>query len=390
MPDPPENGKGPPMANVLADEKRLEVLAVLVNGGSVRAAERQTGAHHDTIVRFGVAVGEGCARLHDRLVRDLTSPLVDLDEQHSWCSKRQVNVDRVNDPPEVGEQWIWASICRTTQLMVAWHVGKRDGASAEIVVADTRSRLTVMPQIATDGLALYEAPIAKHFGYAVPYVQTIKRFARGGGRPGFAEKFSHAKGVDFIEKRVVFGAPDLDLASTYAIERSNLTNRQWNARLHRRTLAFSKRLTSHRASVALQYVYQNLCHVPRNMRVTPAMAAGVTDKVWSLGELMVAALGEVPGEKPSAKPLFIPKPEAPARELPGGRGWLQIVKSGGAPAGGPAPVTPPAAPVAPMPAAATSGLVTDATGQLDLFSWTAPKREQVQLDLFAWEPTRRE
>ncbi|MEZ4294219.1 MAG: transposase [Polyangiaceae bacterium] len=372
------------MANVLTEERRLAVLAVLVNGGSVRAAERQTGVHRDTIVRLMLSIGEGCQRLHDRMVRDLACPFVDFDEQHSWCGKRQAHVQE-GDGADVGEQWTWASICRTSQFVIAWHVGKRDAASAEIIVGDTRARLAVMPQVATDGLALYEAPIARHFSRAVPYVQTIKRFAHGGGgRPGFAEKFSHARGVDFIEKRAVLGAPDMSKATTYAIERSNLTNRQWNARLHRRTLAFSKRLDSHRASIAIGYVYRNLCHVPRNMRVSPAMAAGVTDRLWTLAELLAAVLAEKEGDKPAAQPLTIPKPEGAARELPGGRGWLRVLPGGpGGPAPSPAPATPPAAP------AASSGLTFDADGQADLFSWTPKARplppRGTQLDLF-WDP----
>jgi IS1 family transposase len=289
-------------------------------------------------------------------------------------------VDPERDNAEVGEQWTWSSICRASQLTIAWHIGKRDAAGADAIVGNTRARLVVMPQIATDGLGLYEAAILRHFGYAVPYVQTVKRFAQGGGRPGVAEKFSHAKGVDFIEKRVIFGAPDLSKATTYAIERSHLTSRQWNARLHRRTLAFSKRVESHRASIAVQHVYRNLCHIPRNMRVTPAMAAGLTDKVWSLSDLMVTALSEVPGERPSPKPLVIPRPDGTARELPGGRGWLRVVSGGsGAPSPAPAPATPPAAPISMEPAA-------DATGQLDLLSWR-PKAKPLpplgaQLSLF--------
>ncbi len=374
-------GESKAMAHVLSDEKRLDVLAVLVNGGTVRGAERQVGVHRDTIGRFAAVIGEGCQRLHDRIARDLSCPLVDMDEQHSWCGKRQVHVDPATDGPEVGEQWTWASICRSSQFTIAWHVGKRDGAGALAIVADTRARLVVMPQIATDGLALYEQPILLHFGYAVAYVQTIKRFSQGGGRPGVAEKFSHAKGVNFIEKRVIFGAPDLDKATTYAIERSNLTNRQWNARLHRRTLAFSKRLDSHRANIAIMHVYRNLCHIPRNMRETPAMAVGACDRVWSLAELMAAALGEPAGAKPTAKPLFIPKPDAPARELPAGRGWLHVVPSGSGGGGGcrpdPAPVTPPAAPAVQVAVAGS-----DVPEQLDLLAWRPAPRPPVQLSLF--------
>jgi IS1 family transposase len=381
------------VANVLSAERRLEVLAALVNGTSIRAASRMTGVHQDTIGRFALAMGEGCARLHDRIVRDLSCALVDLDEQHSWCSKRQVRVDPAKDDESiVGEQWTWAAICRTSKLVIAWHVGKRDATSADVVVAETRARLVVMPQITTDGLDLYEAPILLYFGYAVPYVQTIKRYANAGGEVDTrAEGYSHQKGVNFIEKRVIYGAPDLGKATTYAIERSNLTNRQWNARLHRRTLAFSKDVARHAAAISLGYVYRNLCHIQRNMRVTPAMAAGVTDRVWSLPELMEAALTEPAGEeRREFKPLVIPEPppEVTARALPNGRGFLRALPGGNAPAPAPAPAPPPAVPaVAAVPAAPPA---EEPTGQLDLLAWRPKVREVppkgAQLTLFD-EPT---
>ncbi|WP_438006183.1 hypothetical protein WME89_47500 [Sorangium sp. So ce321] len=390
------------MANVLPAERRLEVLAALVNGTSVRAAERMTGVHRDTIGRFAQAIGDGCTRLHDRLVRDLTSPLVDLDEQHSWVSRRQNKVDPASaDAADVGEQWTWAAICRTSKLIIAWHVGKRDQESADALVEDVRARLVVMPQITTDGLALYAQPIAANFGPAVPYMQTVKNFSSRPGKPGVSEKYAVPRGVDFIQKRAVFGTPDPVKATNYAIERSNLTARQWNARLRRRTLAFSKKLSRHCAAVALHYVYTNLCHIPRTMRITPAMAAGVTDHVWTLEELMVAAMAEPAGEKPEPQPLTIQKPEGPARELPAGRGWLRVV-DGGSTGATPSPKAPPpvpnaatvAPPLAPVPAAAPAMPATVAPAaptaetlpQLDLFAWRPKPRAPVQLSLFGDPP----
>ena len=116
---------------MLSEGKHLEVLAVLVNGGSVRAAERQTGVHRETIVRFALAIGEGCERLDDRLVRDLSCPLVDMDQRHSWCGKRQAHVEPGKDGPDVGEQWTWSAICRTSTLTIAWHIGTRDARRRE-------------------------------------------------------------------------------------------------------------------------------------------------------------------------------------------------------------------------------------------------------------------
>ena len=204
--------------------------------------------------------------------------------------------------------------------------------------------------------------------HPVDYAQTIKRYSTGsGGKPGVAEKFSHAKGVDFIEKRTIFGAPDLSKATTYAIERSNLTNRTWNSRMVRRTLCFSKRFDRHAAAVALAYVYRNLCHIPRNMRMTAAMAAGITDHVWSIEELMVAALAE-PREKPEVTALAFRKPATTARELPEGRGFLRMV-----PGTDVAPTAPAMPPDAPLPAGAApvapTGSAAPASGQLDPPAW---------------------
>lgn len=360
------------MANILRAEKRLEVLAALVNGSGVRGAARMTGVHQDTIGRFAFAIGLGCQRVHDRIVRGLACALVDMDEQHSWCSKRQQNLPE-GAPEDIGEQWTWAALCRTSKLTIAWTVGKRTQEQADVLVADVRARLVTMPQITTDGLKLYEAPIAVNFGTSVPYIQTVKDYAGKPSRSAESEKFSPPRGIGFIQKRAIYGTPDFDVATTYAIERSNGTNRCWNARLHRRTLCFSKDLDRHKASMALMYVYRNLCWIQRNMtrQGTAAMVAGVTDTVWSLADLMEAALSEPAGEKPTPMPLAIPKPEGHTRELPGGRGWLRVVGGAHGPAApSPVPATPPGAPAVNVPAVATVATVaTDADGQLDLLAW---------------------
>lgn len=378
------------MANVLPAEKRLAVLAALVNNSGARGAAEQTGVHRDTIGRFAERVGDGCARLHDRLVCDLSCAFVDMDEQHSWCSKRQQNLTEKDDESVTGEQWTWAALCRTSKLTISWTVGKRTQAQADVLVADVRARLATMPQITTDGCPLYAAPILLNFGYAVPYIQTIKQVSDRGSRTPTGEKFSPKRGVDFILKRAIFGAPSFEKATTYAIERSNGTNRCWNARLNRRTLKFSKDLDRHKASMALMYVYRNLCHVQRNMtrQGTAAMVAGITDHVWDLAELMEAALAEPAGEKPVPQPLTIPKPVTVARALPEGRGWLQVVGALHGPAApSPAPATPPGAPavdVQALPAVASS----EASGQLDLLTWRprpiapAPRLPPGQLGLF--------
>ena len=378
------------MANVLAPEKRLAVTAALVDGNSIRAVERMTGVHRDTIMRFGLTLGEGCDRLHNRLVRDLSCSLIDMDEQWGWVKKKGPRVT-AEDPPGVGEAWTWVGLDRSSRLAITYHVGRRDQASANAFMADLRSRLVVMPKLMTsDGLALYTTAIVEHFSQAASYAQTIKNYS-GGPRRSPDHKYEPPRmGADsFITKKAVLGAPDLSIASTSKVEVNNFLARHKNGRMRRLCLAFSKTLHGHKAAVSLCYVHFNFCHVLRTTRTTPALAAGVTDHLWDLAEFLDAVLREAPGERPTAQPLTVPKPEGPARALPDGRGWLHAVPSGGgAPSPAPAPATPPAAPAAPaMPEPAA-----DRTGQLDLLSWRPAPRPSppvgTQLDLFGPRPSR--
>ena len=180
-----------------------------------------------------------------------------------------------------------------------------------------------------------------------------------------------APGGKFLERRIIFGAPAVDKITTYAIERSNLTNRTWNSRLVRRTLCFSKRTDRHDAAISLGYVYRNLCHIPKGMDQTAAMAAGVTDHLWDLDELMDAALSAPEVERPVPKPLTFRVPATTARELPAGRGFLRVVGATAAPAAPAVSAPPPPVAPAPASAAASSG---------------APAVDPRQLDLLAWRP----
>ena len=330
------------MANVLPDEKRLEGA----RGVGERLGRPRRVAHDgrapDTIGRFGERVGEGCVRLHDRLVRDLSPAFVDMDEQHSWCFKRQQNVPEGVDDALIGEQWTWAALDRTSKLTIAWAVGKRNQALADELVADTRARLVTMPQITTDELPLYERAILLNFGYAVPYIQTVKNYSERPARTGTGEKYGPKRGVDFIVKRAIFGAPSFEKATTYAIERSNLTNRTWNARLNRRTIKFSKDLDWHKASMAVQSRLPEPRAGPaqHEARRDGGDGRGRDGSRVGAGELMEAALSGPAGASPSRSRSPSPpwdRPPAPRRAgvAAGGEGRR-------APAA-PAP-TPPAAP----------------------------------------------
>ncbi|XXT04773.1 transposase [Sorangium sp. So ce367] len=310
------------MPNVLPSEKRLRVLAGLVDGNSERAVERMTGASLKTIRSLALRLGEGAQRLHDRVVRDLHISAIQVDEIWSFVRKKQARVTE-NDPPEVGEAYTFVALDTNSRLVISFLVGRRDEASTQAFIKDLRSRLVVMPAMTSDGFAPYISAIGFNFGASIDYAQCKKNYTRQGRRDD-DHRYEPPRDP-FIKKTVISGAPSLDRASTAYVERQNLTMRHQIGRIRRLCLAFSKKLENHKAAVALAYTHYNFCHIIKTLRVTPAMQAGITDHVWSLEEFMDVILQEPEGGKPTPKPLAVRLPEGPARELPGGRGWLRLV-----------------------------------------------------------------
>ena len=374
------------MANVLPAEKRLRVLAALVDGNSVRAVERMTDVNLRTILNFGVLLGAGAQRLHDRIVRDLRCSSIQVDEIWSYVGKKQARVDPLKDGPDVGEAYTFVALDASSRLVISFHVGKRDQASTDVFIADVRARLVVMPAMTSDGFSPYISAIGASFGPSIAYAQTIKNYRSGSSR-GPDHRYEPAR-EPFITKKAIYGTPDLDHASTAYMERNNGTMRHVNGRIRRLCYAFSKKLENHRAAVALSYVHYNFCHVVKTLRVTPAMAAGITDHVWSLAELMEALLDVAPADRLITRPLAHRPPEGPSRELSGGRGFLRVVGGGSGPTAPTSPITPP--PVAPVEARVhvTVPVASGPEGQMDLLSWVAhpaKPRRYVQMDLFGIE-----
>jgi IS1 family transposase len=398
------------MANVLPMETRVRIAAALVEGTAVRAVERITGVSKSTILRFGVQLGEGCVRLHDRLVRDVAAYEIQCDEQHSFISKKEGHLDG-NEPAEWGDVWTYVALDSVTKLVLAFKVGKRDQETMDLFVADLRARLVVVPQVASDALNLYAPAFKTAFGSGgIDYGHVVKHYDR---KPSKGDEHNERFPLPeqaFITKTAIFGSPNMKTLSTSHLERFNLTSRHTVGRKRRRCLAFSKTTKGHAAAVALSFAAYNFCKVHGTLRCSPAMEAGVTDRLWSIEELIREALSTEPAAPMVAKPLALrpAKPgeaTAPARQLPGG-GWLRLVQGGGAaPAG--TPPEPPAGPFAgaepddddfdvldgliKRSAEADAAAAKEASVQLDLLSWTpsvkpaAPRRAPVQLDLFGIE-----
>lgn len=303
----PGRKEGKAGMNILPFEKQVQVVAALTEGCSIRATERLTDVHRDTIMRLGVRVGDGCARLHDAMMRGLTVNLLQLDEQWGFVGKKQKRVE-ADDPQSMGDAWLFIAIDATKKAIVSYVVGKRTAATTKRLCWDVRSRVMNRPQVSTDGFSAYPDAIDLAFNGDVDFGQIIKLF-RGPGGKDAAHRYSPGE-VIAVEKSVVNGAPAMEHISTSYAERFNLSTRMQVRRMTRLTNGFSKKIENHRAAIALYVAWYNLCRVHEALRITPAMALGVTDRVWTIGELVQAAL-----TAPEPQPL--PEPPGYMPYLPG-------------------------------------------------------------------------
>ena len=270
------------MVNILKSEKRQAVIGGLVEGLSVRSVERMTGVHRDTIGRLAVRVGNACASELDRLMRDLPCQRVEVDEVWCFVGKKQRHVADTDDPTQVGDFWVWTAFDPDTKLIPAHHVGKRDRAAADAFVSDLSERMANRIQISSDGFGLYVRAISEHFGNNVDYARIVKSYEAEPIGPG---RYSPPK-VSEVEKTAVIGSPDMNKVSTSGVERSNLTLRMSSRRFTRLTNAFSKRPANLRAAVALHHAHYNLARRHGSLGTTPAMAAGVVDREWTIADLV--------------------------------------------------------------------------------------------------------
>ncbi|MGI8959155.1 MAG: IS1 family transposase [Bryobacteraceae bacterium] len=275
------------MANVLSTDKQIAVIGALAEGSSIRSIERITGVHRDTIMRLGVRVGKGCTALMDAEMRNLDCHRLEMDEIWGFVGKKDRHV-RPGDDPQFGNVWTFCAIDSDTKLVPAFKVGNdRDAKTATAFMLDVADRMKNRVQISTDGLKAYVEAIDWAFSGNVDYGQIIKTY-------GVEESIqSHrrysAPEIISTEKKAIFGRPRFDLISTSYIERLNATTRLHMKRLTRLTHAFSKKRENFEAAVGLHFAYYNFVRRHSTLRCTPAMAAGVTQSFWGVGDLVEAA-----------------------------------------------------------------------------------------------------
>jgi IS1 family transposase len=256
-----------------------------VEGNSIRSVERMTGIHRDTIIRLIIRVGEGCSRLMDKKMRDLTCERLQLDELWAFVGMKQKRAAQLPERGEFGDAYTFVALDADTKLVPCFHVGRRTAADTAIFINDLRDRVVNRPQITTDAFIPYYDAIMSAFGNRCDYAQIVKVFASdlnvGRGR------YSPPKMIR-SETEELIGLPDDRHISTSFVERQNLSVRMECRRFTRLTNAFSKKLANLKASVALQYAHYNFVRIHRTLRGSPAMAAGVTHRLWSIEELLDA------------------------------------------------------------------------------------------------------
>jgi IS1 family transposase len=308
---------------VLSKEKQILVLSALVDGNSERAAARIAGCNRETVGTYGLRFGQGAARLHDRLVRDLSCSTVQVDEIWSFCSKKQKRVE-LWDPPEYGDLYTFTAFDQSSKLVISYLTGKRTDETTRRFITDLRSRLIVMPAMTSDGWAPYIGAIRDIFGPDTDYGQLVKNYSYRGGTIREDHRYEPPRDP-FITRRRVSGAPDVDRMTTTGVERNNGTMRHMIGRQRRLCYAFSKDAVHHAAAWSLCVAWYNFAHIVRTTRMTPAMRAGIVRCPWDVEEFYEAIMEAPEVEKPVAVPLLPKQPETTSRPLPGGRGFLRVV-----------------------------------------------------------------
>ncbi len=256
------------------------ILACLVEGSSIAATTRMTGASKVTILRLLADAGTLAADLHDLMVRDLDVERVQVDELWSFVGAKQRQVDR--GAKAEGSVWTWTAIDADSKLMISYLVGQRDGGYATDFVLDIADRVDGTFQLTSDGHAAYLDAVYEVYGHEIDYAQLIKVY--GATNPEHA-RYSPAECTG-CRKQTVSGNPDEKHVSTSFVERQNLTVRMQNRRFTRLTNAFSKKLENHVHSIALHYFYYNFVRKHQTLKTTPAVAAGVADHRWTMLEFV--------------------------------------------------------------------------------------------------------
>ncbi|MEZ5710928.1 MAG: IS1 family transposase [Blastomonas sp.] len=284
--------------NRLSNDDRARILHLLCEGQSIRAITRLTGASKNTVAKLLIDAGKACAAYHDANVRNVEAARVQVDEIWSFTYAKQKNVATAKSAPEAaGDTWTWTAIDADSKMILSYLVGGRDAEYAMWFMDDLAARLANRVQLTSDGHRAYLEAVEGAFGCDVDYAQLVKLYGSEGGKTSEV-RYSPAECTG-TRKRRVEGNPDAGHVSTSYVERNNLTMRMHMRRFTRLTNGFSKKVENHAHAVALHMMYYNFVRVHGKLRMSPAMAAGVSDKLWEVSDIV--ALVEAAEEEAEPK-----------------------------------------------------------------------------------------
>ncbi|MCI0706721.1 MAG: IS1 family transposase [Ignavibacteriae bacterium] len=272
--------------NALPASKKTLILSHLVEGLSVRSIERLTGVHRDTIIRLMLSAGNVARDILDREMMNLDIKRIQVDEIWTYIGKKQKRL-RLGDPLEYGDAYTFVALDPDTKLIPAFSVGKRNSELSISFLSELKARIRSRFQLSTDAFSAYRDAVDYVFGEDIDYAQIHKRFSVPEKVIQGEHRYSPPDCVGITIKPIT-GFPVRKHISTSLVERQNLTIRMNMRRFTRLTNAFSKRLTSLKAALAIHFFHYNFVRVHRTLRVTPAMEAGLTNTIWSLEKLLYA------------------------------------------------------------------------------------------------------
>ena len=282
--------------NKLPLAKRVQILSMLCEGSSMRSISRVADVSINTVSKLLVEAGEACLKIHDETVWNVSAKRIQCDEIWSFCYAKDRTVRTGKELPEgAGDVWTWTAIDADTKLILSYFIGGRGRQSCCAFLTDLRYRVKGAPQITTDHFAAYLGGMKQAFGTWCNFAQLVKIFRNTPGAPG---RYSPGECCG-IKTKIVRGNPDPAHISTSYVERQNLTMRMSMRRFTRLTNAFSKKLENHIHAISLYLVFYNFCRIHKTLRTSPAMAAGVSDRLWSLEDVVtkIDEMAPVPGPR---------------------------------------------------------------------------------------------
>ena len=269
---------------ILDHKARSQILHLLCEGNSIQSVTRLTGASKNTVIKLLIDAGKACMDFHDANVRNVQAKRVQVDEIWSFTYAKQKNVAGAKAAPDgTGDTWTWTAIDANSKMILSYFVGGRDGECAMCFIDDLRSRLAGRIQLTSDGHKAYLEAVEVAFGGDIDYAILHKVY--GNSPESMKGKYSHAECIG-TQKHRIEGEPDLKHVSTSYVERSNLTMRMHLRRFTRLTNGFSKKVENHAYAVALHMMYYNYVKLHSKLRTSPAMAAGVSTKLWEIGGIV--------------------------------------------------------------------------------------------------------